>query len=192
MDADFCGRFGCTNRTPPDFQFCSPECTASLAMNPPEVMPNPPLPGRWGTRHEIAALLGVSVMTIHSYATKGMLGETQKNLQGHLIHSLDFIETSFAEKIEKAKAKKVAEAPPLLVPVEISVEAPKTSIIPKEIRDKMLSAAKEAARDVCLRAADYARKQEQHEIRAQLLDDFIHLEEGLQIVFEERKVLSGV
>ena len=54
------------------------------------------------------------------------------------------------------------------------------------LRESMIKAAKEAARDVCLRAADRAKASGDHQLRADLLDDFVHLEEGLKMTFEPR------
>lgn len=54
-------------------------------------------------------------------------------------------------------------------------------------RTRMCMAAKEAARDVVLLEADRAKREGNHELRAQLLDDFIHLEEGLRVTFQERQ-----
>lgn len=55
--------------------------------------------------------------------------------------------------------------------------------LPKVIRQRMLTAAKEAAKDACLEAADEARKRGDHWLRAQCLEDYVHLEEGLKMIF---------
>lgn len=58
--------------------------------------------------------------------------------------------------------------------------------LPKAIRERMLSAAKAAARDACLEAADEAKKAGDQWLRAQCLEDYLHIEEGLKMVFHGR------
>ncbi len=57
----------------------------------------------------------------------------------------------------------------------------------ENVRKTMLEAAKQAARDVVIEFADQAKKSGNHELRAELLDDFIHMEESLKVVFQEAR-----
>lgn len=57
----------------------------------------------------------------------------------------------------------------------------------EQYRKKMLRAAKEAARDECLREADRAKASGDHKRQAQCLEDYIQLEEGLTLIFQERR-----
>lgn len=83
-----------------------------------------------------------------------------------------------AGKDSAAIAAPVVAAPP---------EEPEPEDAPSgSVREQMLEAAREAARDVVLRAADKAREAGDHQRRADLLEDFIHMEEGLKLSFAPR------
>lgn len=50
-------------------------------------------------------------------------------------------------------------------------------------RARAMSAAKEAYRDVVLEAADHARKSGDKDLAISLYEDFIHMEQGLRIIY---------
>ena len=73
--------------------------------------------------------------------------------------------------------------PPAPVVQHLHVHTTQTDFF-ERVRLKALAAAKEAYRDVILEAADQAKSKGDKDLAIRLYDDFIHMEQGLKVIYE--------
>jgi hypothetical protein len=133
-------------------------------------------PEGFATLTDISRTLGISLATLYNYKSRGKLPPPQgKFFEIEAVRALGIVpRRSRSEISETDKAAPMA-------PEESPTEPP----LRKEIRLEMIRAAKAAAREIVAKAADYARKIGDHELRADLLDDFICIDECLKVTFEK-------
>ncbi len=137
---------------------------------------------------ELAKVLYVEWSSVHRWTKSGDLPLFSKGL----VEPLKVLE---ALRVTPSKTSRVSGTVPdstpqcvtLEAPSELVRETPDQGIELSRVRKLMLKAAKEAARDLILREADRAKSAGHHELRANLLDDYVHMEQGLSVVFEGRR-----
>lgn len=193
------------NRCPPGYITCSQECNIAYRNKP--VVSEDQIAPNWLTVKEICSVLNLNEGTFRVWQNKGiipfhMVGGRYFFVLEEVKEALTKSGRKFQEgSMEKsASQESVSDNERVSTPVQIMTPMPsvESRVVIREsdvacffgsmgIRDRMLLAAKEAARDVVLKAADEAKRKGDHKLRADLLDDFVHLEEGLKMIFQERK-----
>ncbi len=185
----------CKGEVAPGWSYCGPACSGSLStqsLSEPEERQS--TEGLM-TCGQLAIALGVATGSIQLWRASGIITGVQ--VRGSFYYKVEDVTAALIER-GSTRAKNIAQrylenrsAPKVTAPVTEqcpqSIQAAiSTTPVFDRIRDMMLAAAKQAARDVCLEYADHAQAIANHELRAQMLDDFIHLEEGLQLIFTPR------
>jgi hypothetical protein len=140
---------------------------------------------------ELCRILEVESATISNWIRDGFITARKEGIENRfqLADVYNAFLRAAANRPPVADAQDVAPAQVAPQPEPaFSPEPPLPALMARlaAVRERMLAAAKESARDVCLDVADEAKAQGDHEFRAQCLDDFIQLEHGLTLVFAPR------
>lgn len=192
----------------PGFSTCSQECNLAHRAGSAKKEGLSEVPEGYWTLGELALKLGLSPATLYARKVSGK--PFPKGICGH--YSLEEVAAlgikprakrdevePVHEKVELVQPASVERSPePQVVIVEgRSLEERKQALtegiaqinrrLPEAIRESMIRAAHEAAKDACLMHADEARKRGDHWLRAQCLEDFVHLDECLKITFNEKE-----
>jgi hypothetical protein len=145
---------------------------------------------------ELARVLDVETATISNWIRDGFITARKEGVENRF-RVLDvynaFLRAADRPPVGEAQGVAPAQVAPQPEPAfhcppepEAAAPLPALTLRLAAVRERMLAAAKESARDVCLEVADEAKAKGDHELRAQCLDDFIQLEQGLAMVFTAR------
>ncbi len=178
---------------------CGSDCTGKIYSEAGQKGEPIGLPEGYLSVSDAAKAVQVSTMTLSNWRCAAKVSAAKYG--GRFIYNLEKLKQEIAAKGLTYKPRTATTADVLMVASDIV--SPPISLKPgavnyvqppepqvhfnlDEIRTEMQKAAKEAARDVVLVYADRARDKGEHEIRAQLLEDFIQMDEGLTMCFKER------
>jgi hypothetical protein len=136
--------------------------------------------GFQATAPELCKILNVTPMTLYSYRREGTLTEHHK-----LGNAYAYVLGQVKEQLERVAKGILSDKKPLEAPAS----TPETETAMSDgdpfgrARLRAMKAAKEAYRDEILEAADQAEKLGNTELALRLFKDFIHMEEGLRVLY---------
>lgn len=174
----------CSNPVPPGFTTCSEACTTEWRSRGRFGYDAPSSPEGTVTTRDLAHALHINPGTLMTWMYQGKI--PVERVGSKLCWRIEEVRKAIeagglrTRRSWGLETEKIESGP---VEIVIRSDMPLLTEESTPLRDRMLRAAKEAARDVCLLAADEFKRIGKHEDRANCLDDFIRLEEGLKMVF---------